>query len=266
MSPSNDRLNASEQELVGLLLDANRHRRLIEQVPAHLLPPDEASAYCVANAVSDRLGVDVGGWKIGATATNNQQELGAARPIVGRVPRNNIVRSPARLPFHELMTPVQECEFAFELGEDLERRPSAWTPVELVPKIRTMYPAIEVGERRLSRRGTAPILLLIADNAAAGHLVLGAPVADWQDHDLAASAVALRVDGVDIAAGFGRDVLGHPLKALAWLANEGALAGRPLLKGDIVSTGSCTGMKPVEPGSTSTADFGAMGKVTVSFI
>ena len=81
MSPSNDRLNASEQELVGLLLDANRLRRLIEQVPAHLLPTDEASAYRVANAVSDRLGVDVGGWKIGATATNNQQELGAASAV-----------------------------------------------------------------------------------------------------------------------------------------------------------------------------------------
>ncbi len=68
-----------------------------------------------------------------------------------------------------------------------------------------------------------------------------------------------------MAAGFGRDVLGHPLNALAWLANEGDLAGRPLMEGDIVSTGSCTGMKPVGRGSMSTADFGPMGRVEVSF-
>lgn len=265
MSSPNSPLSESEEALIALLLDAHRNRRLIDRVPAHLLPTEEASAYRVAIAVSDRLGMDVGGWKIGATATNNLQELGAARPIVGRVPRRNIVRSPARLPFDMLMTPVQECEFAFELAEDLPARPSGWTAAELVPKIRAMYPAIEIGERRLSRRSAVPILLLIADNSAAGHLVLGAPVAHWQDHDLALSAVSLRIDDVDVATGFGRDVLGHPLNALAWLANEGDLAGRPLMKGDIVSTGSCTGMKPVGRGSMSTADFGPMGKVEVSF-
>lgn len=266
MLPPNGPLSTSEEELVALLLEAHRNRRLIDQVPAHLLPTEEASAYRVANAVGDRLGVDIGGWKIGATATNNLRELGAARPIVGRIPRCNIAHGPARLSFDGLMTPVQECEFAFELAEDLELRPSAWTPVELTSKIRTMYPAIEVGERRLSRESIVPILLLIADNSAAGHLVLGAPFANWQDHDLAASTVSLRIDGVDAAAGFGRDVLGHPLNALAWFANEGGLAGRPLLKGDIVSTGSCTGMRPVRRGSTSTADFGLMGKVEVSFV
>lgn len=265
MSPPKCSLSPSEEALVALLLDAHRNRRLIDQVPAHLVPTEEASAYRVANAVSDRLGMDIGGWKIGATAANNLQELGAARPIVGRVPRRNIVHSPAQLSYDSLMTPVQECEFAFELAEDLERRPSGWTAAELVPKIRAMYPAIEVGERRLSRNSTVPILLLIADNSAAGHLVLGAPVDHWQDHDIAQSAVSLRIDDVDVAAGFGRDVLGHPLNALAWLANQGDLAGRPLMEGDIVSTGSCTGMKPVGRGSMSTADFGLMGRVEVSF-
>ncbi len=258
-------LTAQEEALVGLLLEANRKRCLIERVPDRLLPRDEASAYRVAAAVGTRLGIDVGAWKIGATAANNLQELGAARPIVGRVPRGNIVRSPARLPFDQLMTPVQECEFAFELGDDLEVRQTPWTPADLVPRIRAMFPAIEVGERRLSRQHAVPILMLIADNSAAGHLVLGAPVAGWHVHDLASAEVSLGIDGIEVAAGSGRDVLGHPLQALAWLANEGALTGRPLRKGDIVSTGSCTGMKPVGRGTTSVADFGCMGKVAVTF-
>jgi 2-oxo-hept-3-ene-1,7-dioate hydratase len=254
-----------EEALIALLLDANRNRRLIERVPEPLLPRDEGAAYRVANAVAARLGMDVGGWKIGATAANNLHDLGASRPIIGRVARSGILRSPVRLRFDALMTPVQECEFAFELAEDLGSRETPWTAADLVPRIRALFPAIEVGERRLSRAHPVPILMLIADNSAAGHLVLGAPAEDWQSRDLAAAAVSLSIDGERRAGGFGRDVLGHPLQALAWMANEGALAGRPLKRGDIVSTGSCTGMVPVAPGTTSRADFGPFGSVEVSF-
>ena len=254
-----------EEALVALLVEANRDRRLIERVPEPLLPRDENAAYRVANAVAARLGVDIGGWKIGATAAGNLHDLGASRPILGRIPRRNILRSPARLRFDALMTPVQECEFAFELAEDLGSRAVPWTPADLVPRIRALFPAVEVGERRLSRRHPVPILMLIADNSAAGHLVLGPPVDDWPSRDLAAAHVSLSIDGVPSASGFGRDVLGHPLQALAWMANEGALAGRSLKRGDIVSTGSCTGMTPVARDTTSRADFGPFGNVEVSF-
>lgn len=258
-------LEPQEAALGALLLQANRDRTLIEQVPDHLLPRDEASAYRVAASVADRLGARVGGWKIGATAANNSRDLGAARPIVGRIAAANILLSPARLPFDRLMTPVQECEFAFELAEDLAARAIPWTPADLVPRIRAAYPAIEVGERRLSRRHAVPILMLVADNSAAGHLVLGDPIENWQSRDLAACPVTLRIDDAPTASGFGRDVLGHPLAALAWMANQGALAGRTLKAGDIVSTGSCTGMVAVARATRSVADFGPLGTVDVSF-
>ena len=42
------------------------------------------------------------------------------------------------------------------------------------------------------------------------------------------------IDGVEFGRGKGRDVLGHPLTALAWLANHLAARGRCLRRGDIV--------------------------------
>jgi 2-keto-4-pentenoate hydratase len=46
------------------------------------------------------------------------------------------------------------------------------------------------------------------------------------------------VAGREQGRGHGRDVLGHPLDALAWLANHLQSRGLQLQAGDIVTTGS----------------------------
>jgi 2-keto-4-pentenoate hydratase len=46
------------------------------------------------------------------------------------------------------------------------------------------------------------------------------------------------IDGKEVGRGTGRDVLGHPLDALAWLANHLQARGLALKQGEIVTTGS----------------------------
>ena len=255
----------AEATLVALLREARRSRRLIERLPSDVMPLDEDAAYRVAARVAEESGLVVGAWKIGATALDNLRDLGAARPIYGRIAKEAIHGSPCRLKFDDLMTPVDECEFAFVLAEDMPAQGTGWTAETAADRIDTLHPAIEVGERRIARGSPLPIQVLIADDSAAGHLVLGEAVADWRRYDLAAAAVRLSVDGREERMGHGRDVLGHPLNALAWLANQRATAGQPLRAGDIVTTGSCTGMMPVGRASRHVADFGILGRVEVAF-
>lgn len=259
----------AEAELAALLVEARRTRRLIERLEDRLVPPDEDAAYRVAARVAQQRGETVGAWKIGATALDNLRDLGATQPIYGRVAARAIRQSPCRLRFDELMTPVDECEFAFVLADDLPaqgpRSTGPWSAETLVDRIAALHPAIEVGERRIARTHPVPIAALVADDSAAGHLVLGAAVPDWRRHDLAAAVVTLSIDGVERRRGSGREVLGHPLHALAWLANRRAAEGAPLKAGDIVTTGSCTGMTVIAAGTTHTADFGPLGQVEVSF-
>ena len=59
--------------------------------------------------------------------------------------------------------------------------------------------------------------------------------------------------------------LGHPLEALTWLANDLSRRGYGLLAGQVVTTGTCTGMQYVPSGGTATADFAALGTVSVTF-
>jgi 2-keto-4-pentenoate hydratase len=59
--------------------------------------------------------------------------------------------------------------------------------------------------------------------------------------------------------------LDHPMVPLTWLANELSRTGVGMKEGQMVSTGTLTGMLAPKPGETYVAEFGPFGSVTVSF-
>src|SRR5262249_30281830 len=107
--------------------------------------------------------------------------------------------------------------------------------------------------------------LITADCGANIALVSG----QWRDHprslDFRSHRVAMTINGAARGAGTGDRALGDPLNVLLWLANPQSGAGRGLISGEIVSTGTCTGLDPVAPGDRVRADFGGLGTVEISF-
>ena len=65
--------------------------------------------------------------------------------------------------------------------------------------------------------------------------------------------------------GHGKNVLGDPRVALAWLANELRGLGITLRAGEVVTTGTCHPPLPIRSGDRVEADFGVLGKVAVGF-
>jgi 2-keto-4-pentenoate hydratase len=65
--------------------------------------------------------------------------------------------------------------------------------------------------------------------------------------------------------GHGKNVLGDPRLALAWLANELRQLGVTLRAGEIVTTGTCHPPLPIQSGDLFEADFGVLGRVSVGF-
>ena len=96
--------------------------------------------------------------------------------------------------------------------------------------------------------------------------MVGTAFEAWRSLDLATHVVTLSVDGELKGEGTGALVLGHPLIALTWLANEMSRRGDGLHAGELVAAGTCTGLHFVQAGSTVVADFGAaLGQVTIRF-
>jgi 2-keto-4-pentenoate hydratase len=59
--------------------------------------------------------------------------------------------------------------------------------------------------------------------------------------------------------------MGDPIEALAWLANHLSRRAIGLRGGEIVTTGSCTGITKVAAGAKVRADFGSLGEIVIHF-
>jgi 2-keto-4-pentenoate hydratase len=262
-----DTFTARERALAQRLTRARADRIAITDLPAKLVPDDRDSAYRVAELVRQGLGWQGGGWKIAGTNPTMQQRLRAHEPIYGRVFAQFIHESPAVIECEPLMMPIIECEFAFELGRDLPARESPYTADEVAAAVSAVRPAIEVAECRFPDEHLPAIEGVLADHSGSGHLVLGERLTSWTSADLTEGPVRLLVDGEERRSGSGALVLGNPLLALVWLVNQRRAwpqsIGGHLLAGEVVSTGTCTGMRRAHGGETFVGDFGPLGTVAV---
>jgi 2-keto-4-pentenoate hydratase len=64
--------------------------------------------------------------------------------------------------------------------------------------------------------------------------------------------------------GIGNNVLGDPRAALTWLVNEVTSLGIVLKQDELITTGTCAVPLEIEPGDHVTADFGALGSISIA--
>lgn len=207
------------------------------------------------------------GFKIGATGTRMQALLGLSGPAAGFMRRDDIYSDEAALPFGDWRGPGVECELAVVLAHDLP--PAPCTEQEAAAAVGDLCAAIELVENRY---GPPPIgdlqavgtLTLVADQVYHAAAVVGAPIADWQSLDLAAIVGTLFIDGIERDRGKGAELLGHPLRGLAWLAGSevaaafgGLRAGQTIMLGSVVPTCWVDGPCDVRVGFDGTEGAGA---------
>ena len=205
--------------------------------------PDADTAYAVQAAwVSlkcEELSTVCAGYKIALTTAAMQTMVGFNDSISARLLGAQVQRGPCVLRAQDYGRLALEFEIAFVMANDLPPASVPWDR-RIADHVLQALPALEVVDDRKADYSTLSqhILTLIADNAWNAGLVLGEPLAgrDLQRLDQI-TGVAL-INGQEVGRGAGSDVLGHPLDALAWLANHLQARGHGLRKGDIITTGS----------------------------
>lgn len=261
-----DMLNpAAAQSAAELLLKARGDHRKLAYLPEDCTPRSVDDGMAIQNALAALWGLDVAGWKIGAASEAAMEMLGADAPFPGRVFAPYLLESPANVAAGALHKCAVECEFAFRLGRDLGPRDGDYTMEDIRDAVAMAYPAIELINDYWVNGLELGIAHIIADNGSNGALVLGSPIEDWRDRDLAAQSATLSIDGAEAATGTGAAILGHPLNTLVWLANDLTQRGITMREGEVITTGTMTGMTPCEPGATAVGDYGDLGSVRVTF-
>jgi 2-keto-4-pentenoate hydratase len=205
------------------------------------------------------------GWKIAATSEAGQKHINVAGPMAGRILTDTVISDGGTASMRGNEMRVAEPEFCFRMARDLPPRPQPYSVTEVLDAVGTLHPAIEIPDSRFADFVSAGEAQLIADNACAHLFVLGAATgADWRKRDLVEEKPVITLRGRTFI-GHGKNVLGDPRVALAWLVNELSGLGITLRAGEVVTTGTCHPPLPIASGDRMEADFGVLGKVSVGF-
>ncbi len=238
-----------------ILLATRRGAERLLDLPTELQPANWQDAYAIQDTVTRSLG-DVAGWKVGAGSPTTVPHRAA-------LCCNSISVGPSSLAASSFLFIGIEAEIAFRFAKDLPPRKLPYTRAEVTAAIGTAHAAIEIADTRFANWGSAGRLSQVADQMNHGALVVGSATPEWQGLSLLDQPVTLTIDGRVIASARGGNNAGDPIHLLEWLANGGAESMGGLKAGDIVTTGSCTGIEFVSAGCQVVADFPGLGTAEV---
>ena len=206
---------------------------------------------------------EIAGWKIALTSKAMQQMTGVDQPAAGAIFSTVVHPSPARVDvasYHHLGV---EFEVAVRVGDDLPASGGPWTRASVAGRVDACMPAFELVEDGHADYKTLDAFTLVAQNTWNGGVVPGTPVTEWRGVDLENAVTRCWINGEPGGQGKTGDAMGHPLEAVAWVANLLNRHGRMLRHAMIVMTGSSITTKFPAPGDRIRFAIDGLGEVAL---
>ena len=203
---------------------------------------DAVTAACVQKTLVQDLAADAGqpvGYKVGLTSQAMQDRLGVGHPVSG-VLLGGMLREPITpVPADFAARPMVEADLVAVIGDDGVNQ--AKTPEEVLAHLAALQPFVELADLVLAptEKPTAEAITAINVGARLGVLGPAIPIEPGLADRLATMKVSLTDEtGKVLAEAPGSAVLGNPLNAVIWLAQDLAARGEALQPGQRVSLGS----------------------------
>jgi 2-keto-4-pentenoate hydratase len=240
------------------LIAARQTGERIGSLSVEEAPASAAGGYAVQEAILRRLGTKIAGWKAGAANPT-------AEPQGGPLLADRLQPSPARFALLPNALRTVEAELAFSFARELPLRREPYSEAEVWEAIAAMHVAIEVLESSFVDRRFMPEHAPLADLLNNGAFCYGPAIHDWRGLDVLKPQATLLIGGKEIRLASAGTPGGHPRRLLGWLANHAAQRGHPINRGDIVTTGSHTGMYDAPAGAQVEVRFAGIGEASLTF-
>jgi 2-keto-4-pentenoate hydratase len=231
---------AAAQELVR----QHASRETFRPLTAPFEPPSLDLAYATQAAFVQQLATQrntqVGGYKIAITTPAMRAMVGFDDAISGCVLADRVYASGHKLRLQQFQHLIVEFELALQFGKDLPEQEDAWDRHSIAPYLDCAYPSLEIAEDRFADYAVLKqgFFSLVSENAWNHGVVLGSAIAAKDFDALWLTQATAYINGKAIGQGQSQDVMGHPLTAMAWIANHLRSMGKHFKAGDWVTTGS----------------------------
>lgn len=258
--PSHERVNA--------LIRFQVSKEPVRGLPTNLVMKD---AECGRRRLVERLeGRDnpIVGYKAGLTSKALQERFGADGPVRGVLLERMLLEDGAEVPFDFGARPVLEADLMVVVKDAAIHQ--AKTHLDVLRSLSLVIPFIELPDLVVAEgeKLTGPLIVSLNVGARLGVMGKGIPAQATPQFAEALARMHVVVSnqaGQTLASGDGAAILGHPLNAAMWLAQDLERSGIRLRPGDRLSLGSFTQpLKPV-PGTAVTVRYeGLPGNPAVS--
>jgi len=223
-----------------------------------------ADAYAIQLAQIEQKkarGAKVKGLKIGLTSKAMQEMLGVYTPDYGFVLDTMVFDEAQGLESVQFIQPKVEFEIAFVFNKAL-KGPNV-TVQDVIDATAYVVPAIEIIDSRIAD-WKIKFEDTVADNGSSAGAILGSKRTLLRDiNDISKIKMTVMKNGEFLDEATSDAVLGNPLNAIVWLANEVGTYGISIEPGMFVLSGALSKAVLFEQGDRFTADFGVLGNVTV---
>ncbi|WP_454689180.1 2-oxo-hept-4-ene-1,7-dioate hydratase [Achromobacter aloeverae] len=260
------------QEIAQQLVTAEATREVLRPLTAthpNITLEDGYAVQSAWTAIKVAQGAAIVGHKIGLTSKAMQSQSVVDEPDYGVMLDDTLYEDGSSIQYDTFHAPRVEIELAFVLKQDLTG--PRCTFLDVMRATEYICPAIEILNSRLQRIDSVTgqkrnIIDNICSNAGYGGLIMGGrPFMPTDDLDVAWIGGACLRNGEVEETGLSAGVLGHPAKAIAWLANKLAAHETKLKAGEILLSGSFIRPVAARPGDTFQAHFGRLGSVNCYF-
>jgi 2-keto-4-pentenoate hydratase len=253
---------ADAQAIATAFVEARRAARALVSYPG-AAPIDLCAAYRIQDAAIVLDGRPITGWKVGRINAPLDRELGSNRlagPIFGETV---VALTNGEVPVMPVFADgfaAAEAELLLHIAPGMaDARPVTDAETRLV--IDEVRLGIEIASSPYPGINADGPAVTTSDFGNNHGLVMGAPLAGWQEIDLCAIPVRTLIDGAVIGEATAATMLDGPYGAVRFLLANLAERGIDISGGTWVSTGAITGVHQVVPGQSALAEFGSYGSV-----
>ena len=253
-----------------ILFNHRQNKTGLKNLPNKLIPKSKIDSYKIQKELkilylSLKNNICIGK-KVGCTNKAAQDQLNVHDPFYGNLFSNYSNYSGCNLKSKNFFQPFVEPEISLILKNDININKAPFTIENANDLFSGILPSIEIIDFRFGNNiKNVGIENLIANNGASEYWIKGLNIFSLDEINLNNQVIKLYIEDKLIEEGNTNAVLGNPINSGIWVINILAKLGEPMLKGQFISTGTCTKAVRLKSKTKIVADFGKIGKVEIKY-
>ena len=258
------------QESAKFLFKHRQNKSSINELPHKLTPKNDSEAYKIQEelkllylSLKDNISI---GKKVGCTSLDGQKQLDISEPFYGNLFSRFYDIEPKDISSNKFSKPFIEPEIALRIKEDINISKAPFSINDIEDLFDGFVCSLEIVDFRFNKDlKDIGACNLIATNGASEFWIRNSEVFSMKKINFDDHKINISFNHEIVGEGNVNNVMDNPLNSALWLINKIAQKGETLLKGQFISTGTCTKAHELSPKTKVSADFGEFGKIEFNY-